>query len=545
MKLFSPKRKNLFNEEEKKPETGTELAVVPGEEAKFIYATEETGEIRLSEENVEPAVESVEEVLLETPEILEAEAETGEPENSENEALIFETEPVSAIEPEDEELLAGQVEETPQPLPEADEEPVISEEEEALEGFSLKRPNEDFEVSSESGFIEPAQPEKEFTPEAKTRPRRKRRKELLVRLGDEKEEATQVLQKIDLKDEILEPVRSIDSETIVVNDVDEIRLDIQKRVKQSKRILRRREKSGREIIETRTQELTQNLELPIENDNAVYSNVPDYIFDGGITLYNSLIRQMQQNGTLKVETLMSVLGALAGFSTQMAVREKMVNRMGIEEDQVFSIIKTQNDERYFFSDTIDQLLQKDKHSIWYMSASATMRLSGRVESSIEEIIRYSVRNLGKESFGVPRLTNQTRPSYLPEYFVENMWYGLQEGLERFTNDPLEWPQIFGIAVQRALLTTKGILDSNTSLRIVLECAVPMSMIDLVPVKPEVLSQREMEDVMIERLHNEIEVLRNTLYMAGDEEREELLLELSQKTEQLYVLIENKSKRLKK
>lgn len=311
--------------------------------------------------------------------------------------------------------------------------------------------------------------------------------------------------------------------------------NLEKRRKDTRRHLRRQEQA--ETIKTEIQEQkTGNGKEVVTNEKWIFANVPKEILLGGITLFNNLTKQLRANGKLKVETLMSILGALAGYSVQEAIREKMVRNMGLNEETVFSVVETKNGEKYFFAEAIDQGLQKDHDSVWNMAASATARLTGRVDVDIDEIIRYNTRTLGSTAFGVPRLPQQLKPSHIPSYYVEHMWAALRPGLDRFTDDPLQWPLIFSVAIQRALILTASTLNPSISLKIIMESAVPMAMAETRPLNyHSKLSELETLDYEIFRLKREIETLREQLTKAEltDDRRRALTKEYSKRTERYF------------
>ena len=89
-----------------------------------------------------------------------------------------------------------------------------------------------------------------------------------------------------------------------------------------------------------------------------------------------------------------------------------------------------------------------------------------------------------------------------------------------------------------MIETKDILDPNTSLRIILECAVPMSIMDVdINYPTEMMSEQDKKN-KIDKTRDEIEVLRNTLNSRNlpQEQRALLIQELSEKTELLYELL---------
>jgi hypothetical protein len=48
----------------------------------------------------------------------------------------------------------------------------------------------------------------------------------------------------------------------------------------------------------------------------------------------------------------------------------------------------------------------------------------------------------------------------------------------FCRQPSEWPFLFGLAIQQALDMGKDVLPNEEALQIVMECAIPMSKVDL-------------------------------------------------------------------
>lgn len=360
--------------------------------------------------------------------------------------------------------------------------------------------------------------------------RRRRRSELIFSQRKEPKEETKVIENIEEAPEKKEKKKTKIPFSSILN----------RRKKATKRQLKKQQNYESEVASSKAQEISNNLKTPASSsDNLIFTNVPDNILNGGITLFNNLTRQMQKNGSLRVEHLMTVLGSLAGYSTQAAAREKMINRLGLSEEQIFSVIETADGSRYYFGDAIDRSLQKDNHSIWYMTSTAVLKLSGKVDVNLNEIVRYNIRNLGKNAFGIPRVNKNLRDNSLPEYYVSTMWNSLLPGLERFTKDPIEWPQIFGVALQRALILTKDILSPNISQRIILESAVPMSIADVELRETNSLSNSiGTNKQTIDQLRSEIDLIKKTLNTSKlpQQQRASLLVELSDKMDQLYKLL---------
>ena len=63
-------------------------------------------------------------------------------------------------------------------------------------------------------------------------------------------------------------------------------------------------------------------------------------------------------------------------------------------------------------------------------------------------------------------------------YVRHLWPQLFPVAQRYCEKPDQWPVLFGVAVQEILFASKGLIDPQIALQIVMESAVPMSKINL-------------------------------------------------------------------
>jgi len=83
---------------------------------------------------------------------------------------------------------------------------------------------------------------------------------------------------------------------------------------------------------------------------------------------------------------------------------------------------------------------------------------------------------------VPRPAEQHQSLRAPLELVRGHWRALSPIARQVCTGPQEWPILFGVAVQHAMYLSKGIIEPELAIVLVMESAVPMSCIDpvLVP-----------------------------------------------------------------
>lgn len=113
-----------------------------------------------------------------------------------------------------------------------------------------------------------------------------------------------------------------------------------------------------------------------------------------------------------------------------------------------------------------------------LAAGATQRLGTTELIDINEIFSYTAQTVGGESFGIPRIPDNHKPTDLPIDFVKFLWSKLLPVIEQYCETPSEWSILFGWAIQKVLSMRKGVIDPGLALSIVMESAVPMSKVNI-------------------------------------------------------------------
>jgi hypothetical protein len=178
---------------------------------------------------------------------------------------------------------------------------------------------------------------------------------------------------------------------------------------------------------------------------------------------------------LHVETLFTVIAAMAGFSCQMAAREKIVANK-VEGEHPFMEVKGENGTSYFFGDMINRPLLESRLSVWQFAGGGAEQAGAKTLPDIHEIATHVAGSVGKESFGVPRVPEEHRPAELPMNLLVMFWTPITEIIKPFCNVE-EYPMLFGLALNRLIVEAKDVINPEVALKLTMETAIPMSKID--------------------------------------------------------------------
>ena len=191
-----------------------------------------------------------------------------------------------------------------------------------------------------------------------------------------------------------------------------------------------------------------------------------------------LMRELKDQRGIHCETLLTVIGALAGYAAQQALWEGMVKPGKLAIAQAFKVMETPSGATYFFGDTLDSLLvsMEPKHvSVWKIVAGGALAAGGDHLPNPDDLLRHCAATAGTSAFGLPRLPDDHLPSILPRAALERFWPGARLLLS--LADPLQWPLLMAHAAQKLMLAMKGSIAPDLAVKIVMEAAVPMSRVD--------------------------------------------------------------------
>jgi hypothetical protein len=203
-----------------------------------------------------------------------------------------------------------------------------------------------------------------------------------------------------------------------------------------------------------------------------------------------LLASLTTEKGVHAETLMVVVGALAGFSAQHAVWETIVKPGKPIAPGGFRDIKTRSGEVFYSGDLLNGFLAPQPGAdfpIWGIIAGAAVE-AGAPRSelpSYKEILNYVERTMGAPEFGLPRAPEEHRPGATPRDALNVFWPQTKMILSRsdfpgaagVSLPPEHWPAVIGTVAQQYIAMTKDVLDPRVSLRLIMEAAAPMSKID--------------------------------------------------------------------
>ncbi len=218
-------------------------------------------------------------------------------------------------------------------------------------------------------------------------------------------------------------------------------------------------------------------------------------------LIDYLLNDLKGPKGIHVQSLMTTIGALAGFSAQHAIWETIIRtgKLAAHDGEgrkrgAFVLAQTETDEKFYFGDLLDSYLIPRQvalgpgpHTLWNLLAATVESCGGRPLPlrEIEEIFRNAAATFGSPRFGVPRLPPGDMPAMTPRQALNRAWPKARVILGRsyartalVKSLPLAyWPTAVAVAAQKLLIIATCTLDPALAMRIVFEAAVPMSKID--------------------------------------------------------------------
>lgn len=198
---------------------------------------------------------------------------------------------------------------------------------------------------------------------------------------------------------------------------------------------------------------------------------------GSKEIYNRVAHIFKNERGVHIETLLTALGALSGFSCQMAVRAELFKLGHQNENSVLMNMTTEDGRIYYFGDPLNKLLAENKVSIWTLAAGAAKQVGCDPLPDVGDMFGYSIKTLGTPEFGIPRVPEKHRSMDTGENIARALWPALKPILDQFCDHPKEWPLIYAMAIQRAIDTGKEVLPPDIALRISMETAIATSKLD--------------------------------------------------------------------
>lgn len=186
-------------------------------------------------------------------------------------------------------------------------------------------------------------------------------------------------------------------------------------------------------------------------------------------------RAPSQKG-LHVETLLSALGAVAGFACQITVREAFVKTGRMPEQGAFVVLGVSDGSRLFAGDLLNRYLLESPRSVWSLVGGAAQAAGAETLPDIREIARFVIGSVGND-YGSIRVPPDHQPHETPLQTLKTQWAAVYQILKANQAETENYGLYLGLAGQYLILEAKGILDPKMAAQIFMESAVSMAKID--------------------------------------------------------------------
>jgi hypothetical protein len=194
-----------------------------------------------------------------------------------------------------------------------------------------------------------------------------------------------------------------------------------------------------------------------------------------------MAEEIKRGGRIHAETILTEIGALAGFAAQMSIRKSVIEPQQLDPNEILAEVVTRNGEKYYFSDTLNWILFENvtqpPYSIWAYLLDVVPQVDLTLLPDIADIVGYAARTVGTGRFGVPRLPAEHMPHRTPRAALLEHWPLVQEEFAGSGRNPAEWPYDLAFAAQWQMLTSRERLALPLAAKIVMEAAIPMSKVD--------------------------------------------------------------------
>lgn len=194
-------------------------------------------------------------------------------------------------------------------------------------------------------------------------------------------------------------------------------------------------------------------------------------------LVANMLEALKDERGVRVETLLGALGSFAGFSIVYAMVRRLDDGTLKPALPEVMIVELKDGQTYYFGEYINRRLAQDKLSVFGLSAGMAQQAGATDLPDLNELFERTAANLGKADFGRPQLPPDHHTGDLPVNFVKSAYASYLGVLGRYNLSPDDYYLACAFAIQEVITMSKGTIDPNLAIKIVMECAVPASKLD--------------------------------------------------------------------
>jgi hypothetical protein len=215
-------------------------------------------------------------------------------------------------------------------------------------------------------------------------------------------------------------------------------------------------------------------------------------------LREGLMTALKNQRGIHTETLLTAVGALAGFAAQNAALDRLSSRDPAAPKLELAIAQTKSG-RLIFGDAVNVFLYPEAHStlplVAIIAGAAVQAGIPTAElPDFHEMAAYVATVVGTPDFGILRARPGNPPQLGPLELLRKLWPMTREvlqrpphkGILRRPEKPLQethWPIIISVVGSQLIGMTKGVLSPRIGAALLIESAVITSKIDPETIEP--------------------------------------------------------------
>lgn len=209
----------------------------------------------------------------------------------------------------------------------------------------------------------------------------------------------------------------------------------------------------------------------------ILNSTPEDLYGAAAAIEDLYNRRYTRNKVIHLESVLSGIAASAGFGSQMALREVLIDSGKLCLYKVFFELETKDGQKYYYGERLNRLLfdgPKGSKNVWDIVAGGAEYAGARKIPDPKEIALYNAKTIGTPVFGIPRLPKEHEPLETPLEALHATWPQVRaiEKAHHISSEHLGW--VCAMAAQKVIIQKSNKIDPSLAAKIFAESAFPMS-----------------------------------------------------------------------
>ena len=186
-----------------------------------------------------------------------------------------------------------------------------------------------------------------------------------------------------------------------------------------------------------------------------------------VEILNKIIESVRNSeGSVKPQSLVCAVGAVSGYACRYDIIREYGVEKGLPEDSIFNVVFDKSGKKYFFGELLDNLLVKDKFSLWGFAGGAVAHLKAKLPD-IEGILKYVSISAGKDNFGCVRSADTEKN---PQEYLEKLWNFILPDAKKVCETG-EIHILLGMCLQKSIVACSEAFNVTELCRIAMESGI--------------------------------------------------------------------------